>query len=131
MENGLSSVLDAHIAAAAAEVEGRVGLFSERSVAGLERRGSLPTEKLSLAIVVWPIDCEMLSALRDQWAARVLVYVDIEADAQALLELGFTPVEEVGLFRLYEFDIAHYKKTPDWLNSKGWANPRNWDKYRW
>lgn len=32
---------------------------------------------------------------------------------------------------LYKFDIATYKKTPDWLNAKDWANPQLWDKYRW
>jgi len=33
--------------------------------------------------------------------------------------------------RLFKYDIATYKKTPDWFNADGWANPELWDKYRW
>ncbi len=33
--------------------------------------------------------------------------------------------------QLYKFDIAEYKKNPDWLNPDHWANPELWDKYRW
>lgn len=32
---------------------------------------------------------------------------------------------------LYLFAIDRYKTTPDWLNPRHWANPENWDKYRW
>lgn len=32
---------------------------------------------------------------------------------------------------LYKYDIATYKKTPEWLNPSNWANPQLWDKYRW
>ncbi|MFE1698566.1 DUF6231 family protein, partial [Acinetobacter baumannii] len=24
-----------------------------------------------------------------------------------------------------------YKHVPDWFNSKFWANPENWNKFRW
>ncbi len=32
---------------------------------------------------------------------------------------------------LYRYDIYDYKITPDWLNSRHWANPGEWDKRRW
>ena len=32
---------------------------------------------------------------------------------------------------LYVFDIHNYRKTPDWLNSRHWANPEMWEKARW
>ncbi len=32
---------------------------------------------------------------------------------------------------LYRFELSDYKTTPDWLNSKYWANPELFDKYRW
>lgn len=32
---------------------------------------------------------------------------------------------------IYEFNLYSYKNVPDWLNSKLWANPKMWDKYRW
>jgi hypothetical protein len=32
---------------------------------------------------------------------------------------------------LYQYNLDNYKKTPDWFNSKHWANPDLWDKYFW
>ena len=32
---------------------------------------------------------------------------------------------------LNHFSLKAYKKTPDWLNDRFWANPRLWDKFRW
>lgn len=32
---------------------------------------------------------------------------------------------------VYAYDIANYKSTPDWLNSKHWANPEEWNKHWW
>jgi Family of unknown function (DUF6231) len=32
---------------------------------------------------------------------------------------------------LYGFDLHDYKTTPDWLNSRYWAHPELWDRYRW
>jgi len=32
---------------------------------------------------------------------------------------------------LYRFELESYKATPEWLNSKYWANPELFDKYRW
>lgn len=34
-------------------------------------------------------------------------------------------------YALYYFDLYDYKTTPDWLNSKHWANPQRWNKSRW
>ena len=32
---------------------------------------------------------------------------------------------------LNHFSLKTYKKTPSWLNSRFWANPRLWNKFRW
>ncbi|MDN5849435.1 MAG: UDP-N-acetyl glucosamine 2-epimerase [Nitrococcus sp.] len=83
----------------------------------------------------------LLSRLRDIYARKVLVIVPCDLSSgswnrRSLVRLGFTPygtaVDEAGeqLF-LYQFDIATYKTTPDWLSSNNWANPELWDKYRW
>ncbi len=32
---------------------------------------------------------------------------------------------------LSHFSLKTYKKTPNWLNSRHWANPRLWDRFRW
>lgn len=31
----------------------------------------------------------------------------------------------------WQFNLYDYKQRPDWLNAKYWANPENFDKYRW
>ncbi len=32
---------------------------------------------------------------------------------------------------LNHFDLRQYKKTPGWLNSRYWANPQLWNRFRW
>ena len=32
---------------------------------------------------------------------------------------------------LNHFSLKTYKKTPNWLNSRFWANPQLWNKFRW
>ena len=83
----------------------------------------------------------LLSRLRDLYARKVLVIVSPDLDKgpwrrQALIGLGFTPYGEATdaegeRLSLYQFDIATYKTTPDWLSPSNWANPELWDKYRW
>lgn len=34
-------------------------------------------------------------------------------------------------FRLYTYDIDSYNPEREWNNPKDWANPENFDKYRW
>lgn len=81
---------------------------------------------------------ELLARLRDQQARRVLVVSLAPADHWShtdLLGYGFTRAHrepcEGQVLALYEFSIATYKTTPDWLNPRNWANPQHWDKYRW
>lgn len=31
----------------------------------------------------------------------------------------------------WQFNLFDYKPRPHWLNADYWANPENWDKYRW
>lgn len=73
-----------------------------------------------------------VTRLRDLLARRVLVLA--HADFTDLLRsLGFSQIEQLeqhGLI-LWQFNILSYKQVPDWLNSKYWANPENWGKYRW
>ena len=30
--------------------------------------------------------------------------------------------------QVFIYDISEYKDSPDWLNSKNWANPELWEK---
>ncbi len=86
----------------------------------------------------------LLAKLRDLYTARFCVIVPIgdndprQASYWAPTDFygyGMTLVnsykEEDAVLHMYRYDIATYKRTPDWLNPSNWANPELWDKYRW
>lgn len=79
---------------------------------------------------------QILAALRDIHAEIVYVHAPLDDHHwhhRGFLELGYRQIEayedsgtKSGLFY---FDIYQYKLTPDWLNSKFWANPERWDQW--
>jgi len=71
-----------------------------------------------------------ITHLRDLMARRVLV-IAYGDQSDVMRALGFTLVEKIDAWELWQFNILEYKQVPDWLNSRYWANPENWDKYRW
>lgn len=75
----------------------------------------------------------LLSSARDLLAAHVLAFVPADSlSIDTLRSLGYTllarPHED--LFA-WSFDIMTYKSVPDWLNPRFWANPENWNRFRW
>lgn len=84
----------------------------------------------------------LVARLRDILVRRLCVVVQ-ESDQAAdypwkdaeLTSLGLTLLEKAetdsGTLRVYGYDISSYKKTPDWLNPRHWANPQLWNKHRW
>lgn len=77
---------------------------------------------------------QMLVKLRDLLAKRIVV-VSALKDEQLMRSLGFTQLIDKTThdqdFALWQFNILTYKHVPDWFNSKFWANPENWNKFRW
>lgn len=77
---------------------------------------------------------QLLVKLRDLMAKRIIV-VGEQQDEKLLRALGFTQLvdktQHVDNFALWQFNILTYKHVPDWFNSKFWANPENWNKFRW
>ena len=77
---------------------------------------------------------QILVKLRDLMAKRIVVLSHIE-DEHLLRSLGFTQLidrkNEQENLALWQFNILNYKHVPDWFNSKFWANPDNWNKFRW
>lgn len=59
------------------------------------------------------------------------IWSDSELSAFGLTLLSRLLEEDGRLARLYGFDIASYKKTPDWLSPRHWAHPELWGKFRW
>lgn len=78
----------------------------------------------------------LIAALRDLLARQSLVFVPENLlEDTALLGLALTRqarLEADGVeWQAWSYDIRTYKAVPDWLNPKFWANPENWDKFRW
>lgn len=86
----------------------------------------------------------LLASLRDVHCEKLIAIVPVGKDwpdlvshwqPNEMLGLGFTRVGEFdsrGLpVHMYAFDIEHYKTTPDWLNSRYWANPELFGKFWW
>ena len=77
---------------------------------------------------------QLLVKLRDLMAKRIVVVSQLQ-DEKLLRSLGFSQLIDKTLhdrdFALWQFNILTYKHVPDWFNSKFWANPENWNKFRW
>lgn len=105
---------------AAAQARGRADLAVARLEPGMDRADAR----------------QLIAALRDLLARRMLVFVPENLlDDTALLGLALQrqarfAVEGVE-WQAWSYDIRTYKAVPDWLNPRFWANPENWDKYRW
>ncbi len=82
----------------------------------------------------------LIAKCRDLIASKVLVEnpntLNPGLAEKEFLALGFqrcaiTQDEQKSETTYYYYDLKTYKPTPDWLNPKYWANPENWDKFRW
>jgi hypothetical protein len=85
----------------------------------------------------------LLARLRDLHCARLLVLLPASGTATDSGDWSRTELYAYGLaligectkkphnLLIFGFDIQDYKTTPDWLNSKYWAHPELFDKYRW
>lgn len=107
---------------------------------------SLPfTQRYDLGFVVLNVDkitrctleqkTQLLVKLRDLLVKKLVVICEVN-DQQLLRSLGFTQmlgqtVDVEQKMMLWQFNILTYKHVPDWFNSRFWANPENWDKFRW
>ncbi len=85
----------------------------------------------------------VIARLRDVLVKRLCVIVPSGEDAEGQSSWSDAEMSAFGLkllarfkhdgadARLFGFDIASYKQTPDWLNPKHWAHPEMWGKFRW
>ena len=81
----------------------------------------------------WTIDIQQgIVRLRDVLAKKVLIIS--QQHEQVLRALGFSQLispQSAEHQQLWQFNILNYKHVPDWLNAQYWANPENFNKYRW
>jgi len=107
--------------------------------------GQLSTiEAIDLAIVSDLTDTlnkadaiQWLGTLRNQHAAHIIIISDKRLSSQQgwqlsdYLALGMRLIETTESHQLYSYAIENYQLKKDWLNSKFWANPEMYGKYRW
>lgn len=79
---------------------------------------------------------QLIAVMRDLLARQLLLFVPENLlDGTTLIGLGLTRQAQYELdgesWQAWTYDIRTYKSVPDWLNPKFWANPENWNKYRW
>ncbi|MGL3043896.1 hypothetical protein AY605_07650 [Acinetobacter sp. SFD] len=103
--------------------------FQQRYDVAVVRLDTTETELLSEQMM-----SQILVKLRDLFAKRLVVVSRLHNE-KLLRALGFTQLIDKTAheadFALWQFNILTYKHVPDWFNSKFWANPENWDKFRW
>lgn len=106
-------------------------------------------QRFDLAVVMYTLEQlskqqgqQLLAQLRDIYCEKFCVALPIANDSDSwqqtdLFAFAMSQVSDYkteqtnSIIALYKYDIASYKKTPDWLNPKNWANPEMWNKFRW
>ena len=75
----------------------------------------------------------LLAQLRDLYAERVVVLDERQVfTAAELVALGFTrPEGPQDGRRVFMHDPDKFFEPREWNNSRNWANPENFKKYRW
>lgn len=117
------------------------GISSVKAFEALSGPGELPaTLKVQLGIVRAPLDLmarkeaeQLLSRLRDVHCERVLL-IDTGSkwSPDELRSLGYLHIEHPSVDGpCYVFDPDLFNEPREWNNAGNWANPENFQKYRW
>lgn len=89
----------------------------------------------------------LIAQVRDIHAREMLLILPVsqpvnKADESTENKNGWQPAQLISLgmkqvavfdhnVHAYYYALETYKKVPDWLNNKYWANPERFNKYRW
>ena len=74
----------------------------------------------------------LLASVRDRYARRVLIPDhNSTLTLTDYLALGFERLPGKGLESVYLFDPDAESRQREWNNARDWANPENFDLYRW
>lgn len=100
-------------------------------------------KQYELAVVIASIDStydeitrKSIQLCRDLFGRHTLVIKPVKSQLN-LTAFGFSRLTNEVLMlageavEIWQFNLFDYKQLPDWLNSKFWANPENWGKFRW
>ncbi|MFW2178326.1 MULTISPECIES: DUF6231 family protein [unclassified Moraxella] len=104
------------------------------------------SQRFELAVLILTGDCQIdtqnIQRCRDLFAKYCLVLQPVPIDSSTnqpldMFSFGFSRFHEQVIplldnnYHIWQFNLFDYKHLPDWFNSKFWANPENWNKFRW
>ena len=84
-----------------------------------------------------PQAVEWLGLMRNCYAQHIIVISETGSMAQHdwqladYLALGMQRVAITSHHQIFSYAIENYQPKRDWLNNRFWANPENYDQYRW
>jgi len=114
---------------------GYTPLFTSTAVP--EDPDSLPADlRADVALVALaagkPLPIALLARLRDVHVAQVVLAAGKELSQGGMLAMGFEKAQSPSVDGLvYVWDAALADKPREWNNARDWANPENFDRYRW
>lgn len=105
-------------------------------------------KRYDLAVIILSndsaIDTQIIQRCRDLFAKHCLVVQNLSEPATGMdvASFGFSRLHEQPIvehdqdhhttsYQVWQFNLFDYKYLPDWFNSKFWANPELWNKFRW
>jgi len=95
---------------------------------------------IGLVLTPWVDDTQLdavIASLRDLLVKELWVLHpgDMAEQTERMGALGLRCKHVVDVegqsWGVNHFDLRRYKKTPHWLNSRYWANPELWNRFRW
>ena len=105
-------------------------------------------KRYDLAVIILSndsaIDTQIIQRCRDLFAKHCLVVQNLSEHAPGVVVVSFglsrlheqpivenDPDHHTTSYQVWQFNLFDYKHLPDWFNSKFWANPELWNKFRW
>ena len=120
---------------------GNLSKLIEKLEESLNRLTVIPTgdvnlqETFDMCIVLEDIQVSktQLGLIKNSVAQKILVIRESVNDEshQSFLELGFAYDPEISFKKIYSYNLQTYNKKRGWNNADGWANPENFEKFRW
>ena len=98
--------------------------------------GDEDTGYFDLMIIFPEIDCnkDQLGIAKNKLTKSIVLLRDNKSSNQEFSELGFISADNDATKQsknFYTYNLKNYNAKRNWNNAEGWANPENFDKFRW
>ena len=77
-----------------------------------------------------------IGIIKNLLSQKIVIFTSFNKDKKTdemMLRLGFQKelLDKNNRLKCFSYNLKTYNKKRSWNNSKGWANPENFDKFRW